>query len=137
MNYYAVHRTGPDDELTHWKYIRKVKTASGYRYIYDNSINNRYENGGSKQYTTTEPYRGQTNTKTNVDYYMDGKGFTNTKTSTSSKPVKKKDKSGYKSTTVTIYQRGALERSAAKGEKWVYDNILTKVNKRKAKTGTK
>lgn len=134
MNYYAIYRTSPDDELTHWKYIKKVKTSGGnWRYIYDDSINNKYENSNENRYTTTEPYRGKTNTKTNIDYYMDGKRFINKKSSTTSKPVKQEDNSGYKSTAVTVYERGALERSAAKGEEYLYKYIFTKVNKLNAK----
>lgn len=40
MNHYAIKRTSEKDELTHWKYIKKVKTKNGkWRYIYDKSAN--------------------------------------------------------------------------------------------------
>ena len=44
MAYYAVHRTGSyNDELTHWKYIDKIKTESGeWRYIYDKNAKKMY-----------------------------------------------------------------------------------------------
>lgn len=45
MHYYAVIRRGSEDELTHWKYIKKIKSKNGKtRYIYDRSELAKYEN---------------------------------------------------------------------------------------------
>lgn len=35
MPYYAVHRSKPDDELTHWKYIKRIKKNGKWKYYYD------------------------------------------------------------------------------------------------------
>ena len=38
-DYYAIHKTKKNDELTHWKYIKKAKINGKWRYYYDTKDN--------------------------------------------------------------------------------------------------
>ena len=118
MKYYAVTRKGTGDELTHWKYIKKIKSKNGKtRYIYDRSELAKYEN------EVVEKKRNETGGKDTVEYKKSDSFFregTETFENTASfvyngsKPIT--------SRRVTKYQ-GKLDRYYAKGEKFIYDNF--------------
>ena len=117
--YYAVIRSGqnPDDELHHWKYIKRIKKNGKWKYFYDDSELKKFEN------EVTEVRRNRTGGQNTTEYRKSDNFFSNTKTFRNdisiggSKPIK--------STKVTKYQ-GKIDRYYAKGEKIVYDTLLGK-----------
>lgn len=107
--YVAVVRRS-DDDLQHWKYIKRIKTASGkWRYIYDDSELKKYEQGLS--YTRADG--AKVSYKVNKDRVYDG-----TKTITVNNKV-----------STETHELGKRSIRRAKAERWVYDKVLNSKNK--------
>ena len=130
MQYYAVIRRGSEDELTHWKYIKKIKSKNGKtRYIYDRSELAKYEN------EVVEKKRNETGGKDTVEYKKSDSFFRNgTETFESTISLLYNDPKPITSRRVTKYQ-GKLDRCYAKGEKFIYDNFYgaNRITKKKIK----
>lgn len=124
MNYYAVHRTGEKDELTHWKYIKKIKGANGKtRYIYDQSELDKFDKEATIEKKNKE---GGTDT---VEYRKTDKLFKEgDKTTINSVRYIIPGGKTYTS-RVTTKSQGKLDRAYAKGEKLIYDTFLKKNSK--------
>lgn len=124
--YYAVHRAnGSGDELTHWKYIKKIKRPNGKtRYIYDQSELDKYNNEvvEKKEYTKDGRDVTEETTYKKSNSFFDGKS---TLTVDGSMWTLGGPSSRYsiKSTTKT---QGKLSRAQAKAEKWIFDTFLKK-----------
>ena len=121
MKYYAVTRKGTGDELTHWKYIKKIKSKNGKtRYIYDRSELDKYEN------EVVEEKKNETGGTDTVEYKKSDSLFgEGTRTFTNTTSFLYADSKPITSTKVTKYQ-GKLDRYYAKGEKFIYDNFYGK-----------
>lgn len=128
--YYAVVRTGSNDELKHWKYIKKKKVNGKWRYFYDQGEVDKYKNQQKQQYTTKD---GTFVTK----QYKDSNKLMSLKTSlkTSGSYYTSNGTTGGFSNHEVTYERGKIDRTIdkarAKGEKYIYDNFLNKKNKKK------
>ena len=128
MNYYAIHRSNLDDELQHWKYIKKIVKNGKAHYIYDTSELNKYNNGFKQE------SRNKTGGMNTVVYKKSDRLFDNTSTTKTSlidsnpRRVNEKSPKPINSKTTTHYQ-GKLSRAQAKGEKWVYDTFYKKNSK--------
>lgn len=116
---YAINRTDSNKELTHWKYIKRVKGRNGkWRYYYNNYDNEKY-NKQVETYTVEERTTSdgeKVNTKVRTAYEDSNDMFTETDTI-----VTQNGKYEY-----NIIRRGKLDRFIAKAEKWVFDKFLTK-----------
>lgn len=110
MNYYAVHRSSnPNDELKHWKYIKKIKRGGKWRYFYDQEDLINFENNAK---TTSIDDKGIT---TDTEYKKTNKLFGGkTKVSFSSGGV---------TTNRVTYRQGKIDRAIAKGERKVYETF--------------
>lgn len=113
MNELYVIRTVDDEHsLQHWKYIKKVKTSGGkWRYIYDDSWNKKYDKG------VTDTYRSGGKI-TKVSYKNTNDLFDSRSTV----------KLGRDYQHVT-FSHGKISQAWVKGEKFIYDNILSKRRK--------
>ncbi len=123
---YIITREIPDDELYHWKYIKKVKTKSGkWRYYYDQQLDSRYKYNNKYHVPDKRNKNGDTNYD-KTEEWKDVDRLSGSKTTfiTSGGAFFPGSK-GYHYEHVT-YERGALGRLQAKGEKWIYNNILKK-----------
>lgn len=126
MEYRAVNKPDPANELTHWKYIKREKKNGKWRYYYDDSELKKYENSTTETaegYTTngrgdTNKYKHETTYKKTNDLF-DSKSKA-TVTGGKLAPGGK----GYEYVHVTKSQ-GKLSRASAKAEKWVYDKFLS------------
>ncbi|MGN1217758.1 MAG: toxin glutamine deamidase domain-containing protein [Phocaeicola sp.] len=126
MEYYAI-RTG-SDELTHWKYIKKVQKPNGkWRYIYNRSELDNYNSGKAVESEYTDSNGNVVKTKT--IYRKSNSLFDGESSSTF----------GFnKNLTKTIVKKqGKLSRLQAKGEKWVFDKFLKKKNKKLSEASEK
>lgn len=110
--YYAVHRGNTNDEIMHWKYIKKIKKNGKWRYYYDTSELDKYKNN--------EVETKEKGNKTYVTEYKQAhdKIFDSTSTITTN--------IGGSQTQYKTLQQGELSRLAAKGEKVIYDNFMKK-----------
>lgn len=111
---YIITRDGENrnDELKHWKYIKKVKGKNGkWRYIYDQSELDKYD----KEVVVTERVttKDGTTSRNKVKYQKSNKLFDSIGSG-----------SGKYSYTKN---QGLISRATAKAEKWVYKKFL--VNK--------
>ena len=128
-----------DLELKHWKYIKKYKHNGKWVYVYDDELDNKYsDNITEANVTETVAYNknggfdlGSKYNKisSNKTSYKDSdRLFSKTTTNTTTKKsdaLFKKEKEVTE--TVITKERGKIERAAAKGEKWLYDNIFKKI----------
>lgn len=124
MAYKAVVVRRSDDELMHWKYIKKKKVNGEWRYYYDKSELTKYSKGSTDRLvnnTTKGKVARETQYKQTDDL------FDNTST------IKLHSSFGGKSydDTITIKSQGSLSRSIAKAEKWVFDKVYSKKNNNK------
>lgn len=118
-----------NDDLMHWKYIKKKKGKNGkWIYYYNDTDLKRYERSGYDDRlssTTTAKYQ---NGKTVVskDYYRKTNdlfgGTTRTTTVSGGKNVVER-KTNY-------HEQGKVDRLIAKGEKFLFDKIFSKLNQR-------
>lgn len=131
MEYYAI-RTG-SDELTHWKYIKKVQKPNGkWRYIYDRSELEKYNKGLTTESQSIEDGGVKRTVRTTygkTKSLFDGESRTEFSSMFS-------DGSGSK-TVITKKYQGKLSRVQAKGEKWVFDKFLKKKNKKLSEASEK
>ena len=111
-HYYAVVRTGqkPNDEIRHWKYIKRVKKNGKWKYFYDDREVNKYKRN---------------------EIVVGGKNSDATFYTTTNRLFNYTDKSqmnlpGNKKVTINVKYQGKLSRVQAKGEKFVYDTFLEK-----------
>ena len=122
QHYYAVHRSGNNDELKHWKYIKKIKGPNGkWRYFYDTTEltkyrdENRvgtYDKDGTKTTTTYKDTNNLLSSRTT--YSNDASMYANGKTYR------------FKSKKV-VNERGKIDRAIdntqAKAEKYIYNKF--------------
>ena len=138
--YCGVKRVKPEDELKHWKYIKKERVNGKWRYYYDDELANKYADGVVEQNANeTVAYNkdGKLDLKskynkvsTNTTRYTDSKRLFSRTTTDKIVEKGKGLLSNTESTkTVVTKERGLLERAAAKGEKWIYNTFLKKKNK--------
>lgn len=131
--YYAVVRTGSQDELQHWKYIKKKKVNGKWLYFYDQGEVDKYKNNQTQVYTEKD------GTKVRKVWKEDKKSWVSSKSTlkSSGSTIGFGISSDFKSKKVE-YTRGKADRfidkKIAKGEKYIYDNFL---NKKKKKTKKK
>lgn len=134
MGYYAVTRTNSDDELKHWKYIKKKKINGKWRYYYDKSELDKYDKGYVK---TASKNDSRNQDHITVKRYRKTNDLFSSKTTEKSKPKTQKKYSIIKKketkTTIT-YKQGKLDRIRAKGEKYIFDKFLK--NKKTKKPGS-
>ena len=114
MEYRAILTRSGDDELKHWKYIKRVKGKDGkYRYIYNDQKHRMHQIG------VTESKR-DANGAVHKTQYKQRQGLYD-------------HESTYQlfngGSSLTVKYEGKLSRAAAKGEKWIFDNLIS--NKRK------
>lgn len=57
MRCYAIKRTGSNNELMHWKYIKKERKNGKWKYYYDDTKNAPYNNNLSKTEKVTTEYK--------------------------------------------------------------------------------
>ena len=113
-HYYAVQRSVPDDELQHFKYIKRVKGKNGkWRYYYDTTLDSMYKTGAK---VTSKSSKGGQETKN----YVETNSLFGSKTTLSFK-----DNNGSLN-TASSYKRGALGRAQAKAEKWLFDKVFSR-----------
>lgn len=129
-NYVAVvRRSGGDDELSHFKYIKREKRNGKWVYTYDTDTLSKY-NTGKTETKKTEVTGGRgavskykTNLKkitTTTEYKKSNKLFDSTKKSSVETSASK--------VTHVVKSQGKLSRAVAKGEKILYDKVLKKVS---------
>lgn len=126
MQYYAVYKTDPTDEIKHWKYIKKIKVGGKWRYFYDQADVDKYKNQLEKK-------SGDHTTR-----YTEGNDLLSSKYKVSNM-FTFDDKTGttkyYKDSTT--YVRGKIERAIdtaiAKIEKKVFNNVYSEKAKEKRK----
>lgn len=125
MAYKAVVVRRSDDELMHWKYIKKKKVNGEWRYYYDKSELTKYDNGAVDR-VVNETAKGKEARET--QYKQTDDLFDNTST------IKLRSNFGGKSyeDNITVKSQGSLSRSIAKAEKWVFDKVYSKKNNRKS-----
>ena len=103
-----------NDELKHWKYIKKIKGKNGkWRYIYDRSELDKYD----KEAVVTEHVTTNDGTtmRNAVKYQKSNKLFDS---------IGSGGGSGRSHISYTKNQ-GKLSRATAKAEKWIYKNFLS------------
>ena len=125
---YAIRPVG-DDSLQHWKYIKKVKTKNGkWRYIYDTSELKKYESGREETKISNGPNAGEYKVK----YRQSNDLFDGNFTSTS---YGRNRKTGKRYTyQYRIKTQGRISRASARGEKFIYDNVLKSKSTEKRKS---
>lgn len=110
-----------NDELYHWKYIKKVKTKNGkWRYIYDRKLDLKYSNNSTEHKDLTNK-----NLEEVTNYHDTNDMLDRSNNKTIFVPNKGDSKKG----RLIIYKernRGVVGRAQAKGEKWVYNTFLKK-----------
>lgn len=142
MNEYMANEYGlSNDELKHWKYIKRVKKNGKWVYYYDNETDSKYANNVSELNATetvaldkkgnldiVSDYNKVSSNRT--DYKDTDRLFSKTTVSENVKTVKGlfNEKIKTKDTVITK-ERGKIERAAAKGEKWLYKKVFKKLNK--------
>ena len=114
--YYAIIRTGSQDELQHWKYIKKKKVNGKWRYFYDKSELEKFLKGS--QETSRKKGKHGNETVTITTY---SKGLF-----TKESKITGEAKNGRKKTTTKFIdkQLGIADRLIAKGEKFIYNRFL-------------
>lgn len=123
MEYRAIVKRKSDDELQHWKYIKRVKGKNGkWQYYYDTA------NTDLQKYNS-----GTTIVNKNPDGSTNKTSYKQTKDWLDSKEVNNVDHFTLSDSGVTVqvgkgditYKQGKLSRAAAKGEKWIFDNLIS------------
>lgn len=100
MHYYGVSKTEKSNELKHWKYIKKVRVNGKWRYFYDDSETQKYDNNVTENSQITTKYK-------NTDRFGDSESVTT-----------------YGSNNKTIVKnRGKLSRSIDNGKNWINKKI--------------
>lgn len=125
MEYKAIVKRRSDDELQHWKYIKKVKMPSGkWKYIYDPAQElTKFKNGtkitgkinlaGKSDPDATINYKQSDDLNGRIDWsYMFYPELGNL----------------YDDVNISLTQ-GKIGRAVAKGEKWIFDNLISDKNK--------
>lgn len=129
-HYYAIHRTGSDDELQHWKYIKRIKVKGKWRYFYDKEELEKFEKGYGK---TIEKKDRNGNIKNITTVYEKTNDLFGGKVSVKRSGVNMY--SGKNWTNIhTVKQQGKIDRLIAKGEKYIFDKFLK--NKKAKKPGS-
>lgn len=104
-----------NNELKHWKYIKREKGKNGkWQYYYDKTELNRFKNKSTV--TSVEYPKGKIALEERTTKYKKSNDFFDSQKTTHPLP-------GF---TNTILYQGKLSRVQAKGEKWIYDNFLKK-----------
>lgn len=155
MEYRAVTKEDPAKDLTHWKYIKRVKKNGKWRYYYDATELKKYRTGANetkKAVTTvkntndligdehTFNYNGVEYTVKNrgiIEQLMNnGVGDSVDKQTVITFYMKTDDLLSSSSSTVsgntknsTTYvfkKQGRIDRAIANAEKWIFDKFLNK-----------
>nr|DAO53502.1 MAG TPA: Papain fold toxin 1, glutamine deamidase [Caudoviricetes sp.] len=129
-HYYAVTRVGLEDELQHWKYIKKIKVKGKWKYFYDKEELERFEKGYEK---TTEKKDKNGNTETVTTVYKKTNDLFGGKTSVQKDGVNMYSGKKWKITSIEKSQ-GKVDRLIAKGEKFIFNKFLK--NKKAKKPGS-
>lgn len=126
--YYAITRSADtDDELKHFKYIKRVKMPSGkWKYIYDADQKlTKYKNGFSTTQTSND---GKTELDKITEYKQTDDLFDGTsRWSFETGPYFKGDQRHREEHTT--HKQGKISRAIAKGEKWIFDNLISSSKK--------
>lgn len=124
--YYAVVKTGSEDELRHWKYIKKKKVNGKWKYFYDKSELDKFKKGSQETTRKKGKYGNETVT---ITTYRKGLFTKESKTT-------REAKNGRKKTTTKFIdkQLGVADRLIAKGEKFIFNKFLK--NKKAKKPGS-
>ena len=97
---------GYSDELKHWKYIKKIKVNGKWRYFYDENKAKMYDHELITVSKDKDGNRKTTEYKKSDKIYSSNTTFGN----------------GHR----VIKNQGATERLQAKGERYIYNKILSK-----------
>ena len=134
--YYAVVRTGSNDELQHWKYIKKKKVNGKWRYYYDKSQLDKFKYGDKETKVTRkgESYTTYGTLTKTTKTYKKSKSLFDKKSIKEERPHNPKRSLGRTWSVVNKkveYKQGKLSRLQAKAEKWVYNTFIKQKNKPK------
>ena len=125
MEYRAIVKRTDDDELQHWKYIKKVKMPSGkWKYIYDPAQELTQFKNGTK-ITGKIKLEGKSSPDATINYKQSDD--LNGRIDWSYKFYPELGNL-YDDVNVTLTQ-GKIGRAVAKGEKWIFDNLISDKNK--------
>ena len=129
------------DELYHWKYISRKKVNGKWQYTYDYDLDNKYK--GNEKVRSVESERFGDNgyvTRARTVTYKDSDSLFSKKEKTPTHINLKgvKSETGkftdlYTERVAEKHSRGVLERAQAKGEKYIYENILKDGSKARRK----
>lgn len=108
----VVKRTGGNDELEHFKYIKREKKNGKWVYYYDDSELKKYQRGDKDSYEIRKG--GKTVERGENTYKQTNKLLDSETKITTSNSVH------------TTKNQGVLSRAAAKGEKFLYDKLLNR-----------
>lgn len=118
--YYAVVRTGSENELQHWKYIKRIKVKGKWRYFYDKEELEKFEKGYGK---TIEKKDKNGNVENVTTVYEKTNDLFGDKTVFKSEGVNMYSGKKWTNTHITK-QQGKVDRLIAKGEKFIYNEFL-------------
>lgn len=125
MEYKAIVKRKSDDELQHWKYIKRVKGKNGkWQYYYDtaNTDLQKYKN---KLITNSSENIGNHTFEKRTEWKQHDGLFDKTEKSDWVKVGWNNDNSHNQYYQIETNYQGKLSRAAAKGEKWIFDNLIS------------
>lgn len=137
MEYRGVVVSKKNNELKHWKYIKKVKVGGKWRYFYDDRELKKFEKGVTdvKKHTVYDKNGNATNYETETEYKRSNKIFDENGPTIRVSGSTFISGNSFESTHTTKTQ-GKLSRAIAKGEKYIYDTFLDKRDKKVSKNNT-
>ena len=122
MEYRAIVKRNPNSELQHWKYIKRIKGKDGkYRYIYNSTQLRKHQAGVQEHY---QRFHDKGVSVANVKYVQGDHFFDKIAYRVTEADLALME-SGKKYTMDVMYSQGKLSRGIAKGEKWIYDNLIS------------
>lgn len=124
MPVYVKRKDLLDDELMHWKYIKKIRKNGKWHYFYDDSELKKYENN----FTTTTVMQDDSDMerRTTTKYRQSNNLLSNRTQSTSSGSIGNGRRvTRYEISEITETQ-GKIDRAYAKAERFVYDKVYGK-----------
>ena len=124
MTVYVKRREMSDDELMHWKYIKKIRKNGKWHYFYDDSELKKYENNLTT--TTVMQDDSDAERRTTTKYRQSNKLLNHISGRTHSGSVGNgRHVTHYEISEITKTQ-GKLDREYAKAERFVYDKVYSK-----------
>lgn len=138
-HYYAVTRVGSEDELQHWKYIKKIKVKGKWRYFYDQEELDKFKYGDKEVSVKrdTDSYTSYGDLIKTTKTYKKSNSLFSKKTVNKeyeTQPKRSMTKTWKITNEKVTYKQGKLSRLQAKAEKWVFDTFLKPKNKKKKKS---